>query len=209
MTIPPVIKKVERRVFSSFFQDGSLEAFVGIFMLQLGLPVFFSRNGFGDLESALIVLPIVLVLLGAVFAVRRWIVIPRLGNVKFLPERKRALSKLVIVPTIALVAGIITGYFAAENAARWNAFIGLLPLGLLPLIILCAAAYFMNIRRLYIYGALISLVPVSAKFLENVTLSRNILPATVLVTALIFFIVAIVFFVLFLHKYPGFRAQND
>jgi len=102
-------KQIERRVFTSFFQAGFIEAFTGIFLLQLGLPALFSRSGFGALESALLALPIALILLIAVFLVRRFVVIPRLGHVKFLPERRRRLSKLIIVPIVTLIAGAIVG----------------------------------------------------------------------------------------------------
>jgi hypothetical protein len=79
-------KQVERRVFTSFLQAGIMEAFTGIILLQLGLPALFSRSGFGDWESALLTLPIALVLLIVVSLVRRYVVIPRLGHVKFYPK---------------------------------------------------------------------------------------------------------------------------
>ncbi len=44
----PDQKQIERRVFTSFFQAGFIEAFTGIILLQLGLPALFSRSGFGD-----------------------------------------------------------------------------------------------------------------------------------------------------------------
>ena len=79
-------EKIERRVFTSFFQGGIIEAFTGIILLQLGLPALFSRSGFGDWQSALLTLPIALILLIAVFLVRRFVVTPRVGRVKFYPK---------------------------------------------------------------------------------------------------------------------------
>jgi len=194
-------KKIERRVFTSFFQAGLIEAFTGIILLQLGLPALFSRSGFGDWESALFTLPIALILLIAVFLVRRFVVIPRLGRVKFLPERRRKLSKLIIVPTLTLIAGAIMGYIFTENASLRYIFIGQIPFILIPIIVFGAAAYFLDMKRLYVYGAIVGLIFPLGKYLETVIVSRNTLPATILFTAFVFLGIAIVFLVAFLRKY--------
>ena len=192
---------IERKVFTSFFQDGSLEAYTGIFLLQLGLPVLFSRSGYGDLQSALITLPIALVLLAVAFLVRRFVVVPRLGRVKFLPERRRKLSRLILVPTAALLAAAIVGYVFAENPSMGHGLIGLLPFSLPPILVFGAAAYFLDMRRLYVYGTIVGFVVPLGKYLETVIVSRDTLPATVLFTACVFFGVATVLFIAFLREY--------
>jgi len=194
-------KQIERRVFTSFFQGGVIESFTGIFLLQLGLPALFSRSGFGDLESALLALPIALILLVAVFLVRRFVIIPRLGRVKFLPERRRRISKLMIVPLLTLIAGAIVGYIFSENAPLRHAFVGQIPFILIPIIVFSAAAYFLDMKRLCIYGAIVGLVFPLGKYLETVIVSRSILLATILFTAFVFLSIAIVFLVAFLRKY--------
>ena len=194
-------KQIERRVFTSFFQAGFIEAFTGIILLQLGLPALFSRSGFGDWESALLTLPIALILLIAVFLIRRFVVTPRLGKVKFLPERRRKLSKLIIVPLLTLIAGAIVGYVFTENASLRYIFVGQIPFILIPIIVFGAAAYFMDVKRLYVYGAIVGLIFPLGKCLETIIISRNTLPATILFTAFVFLGIAIVFLVAFLGKY--------
>lgn len=194
-------KQIERRVFTSFFQAGFIEAFTGIFLLQLGLPALFSRSGSGDLESALLALPIALILLIAVFLVRRFVVIPRLGHVKFLPERRRRLSKLIIVPIVTLIAGAIVGYVFSENASLRHAFVGQIPFSLIPIIVFGAAAYFLDMKRLYVYGAIVGLVFPLGKYLETVIVSRATLPATILFTAFVFLGIATVFLMAFVREY--------
>lgn len=194
-------KKIERRVFTSFFQAGFIEAYTGIFLLQLGLPALFSRSGFGDWQSALLTLPIALILLIVVFLVRRLVVTPRLGRVKFLPERRRKLSKLIIVPVLTLIAGAIVGYIFTEIASLRHIFVGQIPFSLIPIIVFGAAAYFLDMKRLYVYGAIVGLIFPLGKYLETVIVSRNTLPATILFTAFVFLGIAIVFLVAFLRKY--------
>lgn len=199
-------KEIERRVFTSFFQAGFIEAFTGIFLLQLGFPTLFSRSGFGDWQSALLTLPIALILLIVVFLVRRFVVTPRLGRVKFLPERRRKLSKLIIVPILTLIAGAIVGYIFTENASLRHVFIGQIPFILIPIIVFGAAAYFLDMKRLYVYGAIVGLTFPLGKYLETVIVSRNTLPATILFTAFVFLGIAIVFLVAFLRKYQETRV---
>jgi len=194
-------KQIERRVFTSFFQAGFIEAFTGIFLLQLGFPALFSRSGFGDWQSALLTLPIALLLLFVVFLVRRFVIIPRLGRVKFLPERRRRISKFIIVPILTLIAGAIVGYIFTENASLRHVFVGQIPFILIPIIVFGAAAYFLNMKRLYVYGAIVGLVFPLGKYLETVIVSRNTLPLTILFTAFVFLGIAIVFLVSFLRKY--------
>ena len=199
-------KKIERRVFTSFFQDGSIEAFTFIILMQLGLPVIFSRSGFGDLQSALITLPIALILLIVVYLVRKFVVIPRLGRVKFLPERRRKFSKLIIAPILTLIAGAVMGIIFKENASLRNIFNGLIPFSLSPIIVFGAAAYFLDMKRLYAYGVIIGLIVPFGKYLETVIVSRDTLPVTILVTAFVFLGIAAGFFVAFLGKYHLTRA---
>jgi hypothetical protein len=199
-------KNIERRVFTSFFQGGLMEAWTGIILLQLGLPLVFSRSGFGDLQSALITLPIALILLIVVLLLRKFVVTPRLGRVKFLPERRRRLSKLIIVPTVTLIAGAIVGYIYTENASIRNIFIGLMPFSLSSIIVFGAAAYFLDMKRLYIYGVIVGLIFPLGKYLETIIVSRNILPATLLFAAFVYLITATVFFVAFLRKYHEARV---
>jgi hypothetical protein len=194
-------KQIERTVFTSFFQAGIMEAFTGIFLLQLGLPALFSRSGFGDLESALLALPIALILLVVVFLVRRFVIVPRLGHVKFLPERRRRISKLIIVPILTLVAGAIAGHIFAENPSLRHIFAAQIPFILMPIIVFGAAAYFLDMKRLYVYGAIVGLAFPLGKYLETVIGYRNTLPATILLAAFVFLSIAIAFLVAFLRKY--------
>ncbi len=199
-------KKIERRVFTSFLQDGSIEAFTGTILLQLGLPALFSRSGFGDLQSALITLPTALILLTVVFLVRKFVVTPRLGRVKFLPERRHRLSKLIIVPILTLAAGAIIGYIFTENASIRNIFIGLMPFSLSSIIVFGAAAYFLDMKRLYVYGVIVGIVFPLGKYIETIIISRNTLPATILFTAFVFLVMATAVFVAFLRKYHETRV---
>jgi len=195
-------KNIERRVFTSFLKDGSLEAFTGIFLLVLGLSVLLSRYAFGDLQSAAIALASALILLAVIFLIRKFVVIPRLGRVKFLAERRRKVSKLMIIPTIALIAGIIVSFIFADNTSTGHIIVSQIPISLSPLILFTAAAYFLDIKRLYIYAVIVAAIMPLGKYFETILVSRATLPGIMLATAIISFFISAVIFVTFLRKYP-------
>jgi hypothetical protein len=64
----------------------------------------------------------------------------------------------MIVPILTLIAGAIVGYIFAENASPRPVFIGLIPFSLVTIIVFGAAAYFLDMKRLYVYGAIVGLV---------------------------------------------------
>ena len=105
------------------------------------------------------------------------------------------------MPTLTLIAGAIAGYIFAENAPLRHAFVGQIPFILIPIIVFSAAAYFLDMKRLYVYGAIVGLIFPLGKYLETVIGSRNTLPATILFAAFVFLGMATVFLVAFLRKY--------
>lgn len=192
--------EIERRVFTSFLLDGSLEAFAGIFLLITGLAILLSRYSFGDLPSGLIALAIVLVLIAVVFLIRKFVVIPRLGSVKFLPQRRRKLSKLIIIPSAVLIAGIIISLVFLDNPDNKQVVLAQLPIFISPLVLFSVAAYFLDMKRLYLYSVLIAVILPLGKYLETIIVSPSVLPVLTLVAAGIFFIVSICLFISFLRK---------
>ncbi len=193
-------KEIERRIFTSFLLDGSLEAFTGIFLLITGLSILLSRYSFGDLQSGLIALAIALVLIATVFIIRKLVVIPRLGSVKFLPQRRRKLSKLIIIPSAFLIAGIIISLVFLDNPDNKQVVLAQLPIFISPLVLFSAAAYYLDMKRLYLYSVLIALIIPMGKFLETIIISPSVLPVITLGAAGIFFIVAICIFLSFFRK---------
>lgn len=199
---------LERRVFTSFLRDGSPEAVTAILLLQLGLTIYLSRSGHSDLQSALVALAVGLLLFTGVFAFKRYVVARYLGHVTFLEERRRRQSRLVIVPTVALLVGIAISYTLFREAGAVSILVGLAPLTLTPVLMFSAAAYFLDMGRLYVYGAIFGLVVPLGKYLGTVIVSLHTLPLTVLIAAFIFFGIAAFLSIGFVWKFrpPGGRS---
>jgi hypothetical protein len=74
------LKEIERKSWTSYFQDGFYDIFMGLLMLGMGLILLFDAN---DWYIAVIWLGLLILIIG-----RRLITIPRVGRVKFGPERR-------------------------------------------------------------------------------------------------------------------------
>lgn len=74
-------REIERRVCTSCLGDDMLEAITGIVLLQLGPTSLLTRDD--DLEGPLMVLPLAVLLTGAIFAMRRFVVVPRRASWTF------------------------------------------------------------------------------------------------------------------------------
>ncbi len=202
-------RKLERSVFTSFFQDGSIEAVTGLILLEIGLIILLSRYAASDLLSGVMVLPAAFLVLGAIVVLRRYKVIPRLGSVKFTQERRRRLSKFAVIPIFVLIAGVLLSLTGVREAEEGRAWVTLLPVSLTPLFVFSIAAYYLDMKRLYIYGSIVGLILPLGKYLETVIVSAVVLPALCLGMAVLFLIAAGFVFATFLRRYPPVEVSES
>lgn len=153
MNAPLNLKELERKVFRSFYQDGIWDIFFGLMMLAMYIFTFFN-----DMENKAVG-TISLILL-EVFAVmfliygKKYITIPRLGEVRFGKQRTRKLAYIFLVNLAALILGVVF-YFGSDwlslDAAQSEM---LVPLGFGVWIAFLTSimAYFLDFNRLYIYA---------------------------------------------------------
>lgn len=138
------VKAIERKAWTSYFEDGLWDIFLGA-MTLIGV----IRSVTDNVWYTLLVAPLILVLpLG-----KKLITIPRLGHVRFGPARKRQLDKLtagLIVSVLAVFALLLLIYSGlslpstptSPIMAVWIAvFFGVL-------------AHYLDFGRLYAYGLL-------------------------------------------------------
>jgi hypothetical protein len=97
-----------------------------------------------------------------VWLIRKYVVIPRIGVVKFGPIRKAKLMKFTVVMLVFNVVALILGFLAAGSIGGQMTTI---IFSLLLLTGFSIAAYFLDFRRLYIYGLLVGLSPVAGEWL--------------------------------------------
>lgn len=150
--------KIEKKIYSSLFNDGTLDILGGLWFLGLGLSMLLEDLGFGISEELMLytVIPAFVVYFALIFFVTN----PKKGVIK-LPEKvKRSKTKFLTIQMIWLVGALIAGiYFSMQpvNPNLWTD-ISVSLFWITGSIMLCSiAAYSLKIDRFYIYGLLIAI----------------------------------------------------
>lgn len=153
------MKKIEKNIYSAFFNDGALDILIGLWILGMGLSILLADLGFGISEE------IMLFTVTPAFVVYIFLVIfitnPRKGIMKLSEEKQRSKTKFGLIQTIWLILALIVGiYFSIQpiNANIWNDVSVSLIWITVSIILFSIIAYSLKVDRFYIYG-LLSAIP--------------------------------------------------
>jgi hypothetical protein len=182
------LQAVERRAWTLYFQDGLWDIFLGLLFLGGGL-----RALTGSLWFYLLVAAGILVfILG-----KRWLTLPRLGQIKFGPQRK---ARTNVVRIVVLGVMIITAVIYLL-ATIWGDMRGI-PVGWLFVFmvpgVFLLMAYMMDFKRLYLYSVLVALFVVAGEFIGDPTAAWAQIMAGVIPL-----LVGLLLLVRFLRRYPA------
>jgi uncharacterized membrane-anchored protein len=157
------LKKLERKVWTSFFEDGIWDIYLGLLLLAMGVGALVSDIGLSKTAHMIIYL---LLVGGAglfLWAGKRFITMPRVGRVIYGAKAKARKVKTIIVLTISVLVGLVAFVIAGLSAK------GSLPQSLpaellLPgiwvgnmLVVFSLAAYFLHFDRLYLIGVMFAI----------------------------------------------------
>ena len=183
------LKQLEKKVFTSFHQDGIIELCIGLVFLLYGIMMVTENKPFLALcwMPALLVMP-----------AKKLITIPRLGYVKFKSSRKIKISKTLIV---LLITGLFVFFIILFSTTNSNLrtfmenyfvyFIGLI-VAIPPLI----GAVLLEIRRYYVHAFLMFWV----FGLEGIV--KGSAPYNFLTLGMILVVTGFITLIRFLNKYP-------
>lgn len=158
------LREAERKAFRASYSDGLWDILLGCFFLAFAIGPFLSPT-LGDFWSSALFLPFWgLVLLG-VWLVRKRVVRPRVGMVKLGRARKARLMTFRVVMLTVNVIALILGLLAAIGFARVPGRMIMIVFGLILLVAFSTAAYFLDFRRLYLYGLMVGLSPLVGEWL--------------------------------------------
>jgi len=167
------LKEAERKAFRATFLDGLNDILWGLMILSLVLSAILREN-IQPLLNYLPVLVVIVIGIPLFFAAKKWLVIPRIGLVKFTPRRTRKLSNVrwfliglfVITLVVFLLPYLNPGAPVSINGPYWlvDAFFGLLIIALFSFM-----AFSLDQPRMHLYGFLLGLsLPFDVVF-EEVT----------------------------------------
>lgn len=196
------LKKVERTVFSFATQDGLLDIFIGCFFLMLAIAPILSPS-LGDFWSSAVFVPFWGIIILGMWLVRKHAIRPRVGMVKFGAARRSRLLKFNLVMLIVNIIAPALGIWASFNSEVLSGRLTSAFFGLICLMLLSIAAYFLDFRRLYVYGLLVGLSPLVGEWLYiHQNASHHGFPITFGITAGIMIITGSLVFLRLLRNYP-------
>jgi len=144
------LKALERRVWTSYHDDGLLDVALGLILLSAF--VGWSSSGFGRVVGAAFQ---VLVAPGVFFLGKRFLTVPRFGAVRFGPVRKQRRRLKVAVLVVAFLATLALWALTATGRATWLAhldFVFPVGLGVVVFLVFSAMSLIGHVRRLSLIG---------------------------------------------------------
>ncbi len=183
------LKQLERKAWQSLQQDGLMEVSLGaLLMLSFLAGIAGERRFF---------VYIVMLLLGPLFILaKRYVTVPRMGQVKFGQERKAKQRRLVITVAVA-VALTLALLFVAMRGSSWikeSHVLFSFGLGGMIALVFMAMAYLKDFPRLYVGGLLIGSAFTVTELLDT--------PIPLLVVGAILFVVGLTILTRFVRQYP-------
>lgn len=183
------LKKIERKAFTSFHQDGLIEIFIGFVFILYGSVLLAGKAGFIGLcwMPALLIVPF-----------KKVITVPRMGYVTFRTSRKIKMTKLALVIFIvgAFTLLLILLNYKGQGLNHWINNNLILLIGLFVAVPPLVGAYSLGIKRFYFYSVLLA----GVFFIEHFFVGS--FPYNALIFGLFLFISGAFVLFLFLKKYP-------
>jgi hypothetical protein len=197
------LKEIERKAFRSTFQDGLLDMYLGFLLLTMGMgPVLPSLDASIMWTLGILLAFSVLVWL-AFWVGKKFITTPRMGLVKFGPQRKAKLKKTRAVLFLSVLLGVIM----LVLRATWKVEGATIPIpayvwAVQAIVVFGLGAYFLDVSRFYAYGMLYAMpLPVGFVLLQNTGLPGFMfLPFGI--SGGIMVLIGAVLFIRFLREYP-------
>ena len=196
------LKEAERKAFRTTFNDGLVDIFLGCFLLMFVIGLYLS-DSLGDFWSSAVFLPFLALVYLAIWLIRRYVVTPRIGMVKFGQARKAKLAKFTVVMLVINVVALILGTVAALSFGSVPGQMISILFGLILLMGFSIAAYFLDFNRLYIYGLLVGLSPLIGEWLwTHGYATHHGFPITFGTSSGIMILVGLAVFIRLLHNNP-------
>jgi uncharacterized membrane-anchored protein len=146
------LKEMEKKAWKSYFQDGLWDILLGFILLTFGVAPFIEEiTGITYLISYIILLSIGYIVF---YVGKKYITIPRIGNVKFGQKRKSKRIKIFIILVISVILGLAVILLTKTDLISYNIDVSIwgIIFAINALIIFSLMAYYLDFPRLYIYS---------------------------------------------------------
>jgi hypothetical protein len=206
------LKAAERKAFQlSNSQDGLYDVFLGTFIVALSSLGWMDENGLRTPWNVIAIEAISLIILLGVLATKKFVVAPRVGQVRYGPDRKKRFRQSAILLGIIFVLTVGLVALTLRANLRGPIFDGAIGWGLKFDIVHAGAGLFMwaifsfigwikDFPRMILYGGMFG----SGYFVSTLLQDQNggLFQWPLAVAGLIVTVVGLVIFIRFFEKYP-------
>jgi hypothetical protein len=163
------LKEIEKRSYRSYFLTGIYDVAFGVLILSFAIaPVL--RDVIGRLYIPFVIIPASLIILLG----QKYLIVPRLGIVKFGEKRKTAKKKMMIITVLStttlttLLALTVAGIFPGVIGETLSGVMFMLIIGIIVIILMSVIAYIMDFKNMLYYGLAIGIGIPTAELLYGV-----------------------------------------
>lgn len=206
------LKKLERKVWTSFFQDGIWDIYLGLLLMAIAVGAFFTDTGLSEQYSIFGHIGVVILAIFFLWLGKRLITLPRMGTVHFGPKGKARITKAQIILALSCFLGLAAFMLVSSAMVNTTARQPIMDF-IFPsfwvinmLVVFSLAAFFLNYRRLFIIGLLYAMAVPADKIMRQL-LHVDLSVLAFGVPALIILIMGFIVLTRFLKKYP--RANEE
>ena len=146
------LKEMEKKAWKSCFQDGLWDILLGLIILGFGIaPLIEEITGITYLISYILLLSLGYIIF---YFGKKYITVPRIGNVKFGSKRKLKKIKVVLILVISVIFGLAAIVLTQIDIKPYNIDVSIwgIIFAINALIVFSLMAYYLDFPRLYIYS---------------------------------------------------------
>ncbi len=208
------LKRLERKVWTSFFEDGIWDIYLGLLLLALAVGAFFTDVGLTEQYSIFGHIGVVILALFFLWLGKRLIILPRMGTVHFGPRGRARITKAQIILAIScflgLAAFMLVSSAIANVSARQQIMDFIFPSFWVTtmLVVFSFAAFFLNYRRLFFIGLMYATAVPADKIMRHL-LHIDLTVLAFGVPALAILIMGFIVLARFLKKYPLLHEEEQ